>query len=83
MPESRERHAYPSNGAAECQTDKTREEPCHFMIMKTLTIQNKESILKAAQEKWQAACKRRPSRVTADVSTETKAGRLRRMHFKL
>ena len=43
----------------------------HHIIIKTLNIQNKERILKAAREKEQVAYKGRPIRNTPDFSMET------------
>jgi hypothetical protein len=47
-----------------------RNTPRHIII-KTLSIQNKESILKAAKEKRQVIYKGNPIRITADFSTQT------------
>jgi hypothetical protein len=50
--------------------DQERNTPRHIII-KTLSTQNKERILKAAKEKRQATYKNKPSRITADISTQT------------
>jgi predicted nucleic acid binding AN1-type Zn finger protein len=42
-----------------------------YIIIKTLNIQNKERILKAAKEKRQVTYKGKPIRITADFSTQT------------
>jgi hypothetical protein len=42
-----------------------------MFIVKTMGIQNKERILKAAREKHHVTCKGKPIRITADFSTET------------
>jgi hypothetical protein len=47
-----------------CQ-DHKRNIPRHIII-KTLSTQNKERILKAAKEKGQVTCKGKPIRITAD-----------------
>jgi hypothetical protein len=61
------------------QKDKIRKEPPHVIITaKTLGIQNKERILRAAREKCQVTYKGKPIRITADFSIETlKQGRHR------
>ena len=47
------------------------------IIIKTLNVQNKERILKAAREKDQVTYKGRPSRISQDFSMETfKASRV-------
>ncbi|KAL6035562.1 hypothetical protein STEG23_031936 [Scotinomys teguina] len=43
----------------------------HHIIIKTLNIQNKERILRAAKEKGQLTYKGRPIRITPDFSMET------------
>ena len=49
----------------------------YHIIIKTLNIQNKEKILRAAKEKGQVTYKGRPIRITPDFSLETmKVGRL-------
>jgi hypothetical protein len=45
------------------------------MVVKTLNIQNKERILKAAREKQEVTYKGKPIGITADFSTETLKGR--------
>jgi hypothetical protein len=45
--------------------------PPRPIIIKTLSIQNKEGILKAAKEKRQVTYKSKPIRVTADFSSQT------------
>jgi hypothetical protein len=53
------------------QKDKIRKEPPHVIITaKTLGIQNKERILRAAREKCQVTYKDKPIRITTDVSAE-------------
>jgi hypothetical protein len=49
--------------------DQKRKSPC-YIIIKTLNIQNKERILKAAREKGQVTYKGRPTRIKPDFSTE-------------
>ena len=41
------------------------------IIIKTLNLQNKERILRAAKKKAQVTCKGRPIRITTDFSMET------------
>jgi hypothetical protein len=56
---------------------------CHI-IVKILSIQNKERIRKAARENLQAIYKGKPIKVTADFSTETlKSGGHGIMYIKL
>ena len=50
--------------------DQKKKSPCHIII-KTLNIQNKERILRAAKEKDQVAFKGRQIRSTPDVTLET------------
>jgi hypothetical protein len=50
--------------------DSKRNTPRHIII-KTLSIQNKERTLKAAIEKRQNIYKGKPMRITADFSTQT------------
>jgi hypothetical protein len=50
--------------------DQKRNTPRHIII-KTLGIQNKERILKAAKEKRQVTYKGNPIRITTDFLTET------------
>jgi hypothetical protein len=52
-----------------CQNEK-RNTP-RDIIIKTLSTQNKESILKAAKEKRQVTNKGKPIRITANFSTQT------------
>ena len=47
--------------------DQKSKSSCHI-IMKTLNVQNKERIFKAAREKYQVTCKGKPIRVTPDFS---------------
>ena len=47
-----------------------RKSFCHIII-KTLNVQNKERILKAARGKGQITYKGRPIKITPDFSTET------------
>ena len=42
-----------------------------YVIIKTLNVQGKERILKAAREKGQVTYKGRPIRITPDFSTDT------------
>jgi hypothetical protein len=49
--------------------DQKRNTPRHIII-KTLSTQNKERILKAAKEKRQVTYKDKPIRITADFSTQ-------------
>ena len=42
-----------------------------YIIIKTMNIQNKERILRAAKGKGQVTCKGRPIRITPDFSMET------------
>jgi hypothetical protein len=49
---------------------KKRKNPRHIII-KTLSTQNKERILKATEEKRQVTYKDKPVRITADFSTQT------------
>jgi hypothetical protein len=49
---------------------KKRKNPRHIII-KTLSTQNKERILKATKEKRQITYKGKPTRITADFSTQT------------
>jgi hypothetical protein len=49
--------------------DQNRNTSRHIII-KTLNIQNKERILKAAKEKRQVTYKGKPIRITADFSTQ-------------
>jgi hypothetical protein len=51
-----------------------RKSSCHIII-KTLNVQSKERILKAAREKGQVTCKCRPMRITPDFSTGTMKAR--------
>ncbi|KAL6087923.1 hypothetical protein STEG23_014461 [Scotinomys teguina] len=54
----------------------------HHIIIKTLNIQNKERILRAAKEKGQLTYKGRPIRITPDFSMETlKARRYEHLIF--
>jgi hypothetical protein len=48
--------------------DQKRNTPRHI-IMKTLSTQNKETILKSAKEKRQGTHKGKPIRITADFPT--------------
>jgi hypothetical protein len=43
----------------------------HLIIVKTLSILNKEKVLKAAKDKHQVTSKGRPFRITASFSMET------------
>jgi hypothetical protein len=54
--------------------DQKRNSSCHIII-KTLTPQNKERILKAAREKGQVTYKCRLIRIIPDFSTETMKAR--------
>ena len=54
--------------------DCKRKFPQHI-IVKTLTIQNKEGIVKAEKEKGQVTYKGRPIRITPHFSTETMKAR--------
>jgi hypothetical protein len=49
--------------------DQKRKKPRHIII-KTLSTQNKERILKAAKEKRQVTYKGKPIRITADFSAQ-------------
>jgi hypothetical protein len=55
----------------EYQTYRTKKEtpPPRHIIIKTLSTQNKERILKAAKERRQVTYKGKPIRITADFST--------------
>jgi hypothetical protein len=55
--------------APNCQ-DKKRNIPRNIII-KTLSTQKKERILKAAKEKRQVTCNDKSIRITADFSTQT------------
>ena len=57
--------------------DQKRESP-HHIIIKTLNIQNKERILKAAREKDQVIYKGRPIRIKLDFSISMKNVKARR-----
>jgi hypothetical protein len=50
--------------------DQKRNTPRHIII-KTLSTQNKERILKAAKEKRQVTYKDKPIKITANFSTQT------------
>jgi len=50
--------------------DKKEKSSCHRKI-KTLSVQNKERILKAAKKKGQVTYKGRPIRITPECSKET------------
>jgi hypothetical protein len=52
------------------QEDQKRSSPYHIII-KTLGIQNKERIMKAARENSYVTCLCKLIRITADFSTET------------
>ena len=54
---------------------KKRKSFCHIII-KTLHIQNKGRILRAAKEKGQVTYKSRPIRITPDLSIETTKARM-------
>jgi hypothetical protein len=54
--------------------DQKRNTPTHIII-KTLSTQNKERILKSAKEKRQVTYKGKPIRITADFSTQTLTAR--------
>jgi hypothetical protein len=49
--------------------DQKRNTPRHIII-KTLSTQNKERILKAAKEKRQVTYKAKPIKITTDFSTQ-------------
>jgi hypothetical protein len=49
--------------------DQKRNTPRHIII-KTLSTQNKERILKAAKEKRQVTYKGKPIKITTDFSTQ-------------
>jgi translation initiation factor RLI1 len=60
--------------------DQKRNTPGHIII-KTLSAQNKERILKAAKEKKQVTYKGKPIRIIADFSTQTlNAGKVMERH---
>jgi hypothetical protein len=52
------------------QTDQNRTSPCHSII-KTISTENKERILKAVREKNQITYKGKPIKITTGFSTET------------
>jgi hypothetical protein len=50
---------------------RTKKKHPRHIIIKTLSIQNKERILQDAKEKTQVIYKGKPIRITADYSTQT------------
>jgi hypothetical protein len=54
--------------------DQNKTSPCHN-IVKTLSSQNKERLLKVARKKCQVTYKGKEKRITADFSKETLEGR--------
>jgi hypothetical protein len=57
-----------------------KEECSRYIIIKTISTQNKERILKAAKEKRQIKYKGKPIRVRADFSIQTKCKKLMGRH---
>jgi hypothetical protein len=56
----------------------TKIEPLHSILFKTTSTENKETIVEAVREKNQITYKGKPTKITADFSTETlKARRAR------
>jgi hypothetical protein len=67
----RERESPRCRKLAEHQTISVKKETPRHIIIKTLSTQNKEGILKAAKEKRQVTDKVRLITITADFSAQT------------
>ena len=72
LPQSKERYAYEDTRSLQNTKQTKPKKSPHHIIIKTLNIQNKERILRAAKEKDQVTYKGRPIRSTLDFSLETK-----------
>jgi hypothetical protein len=68
---SRKRESSRCRKLTEHQTIKTKINIPRHILIKTIRTENKERILKAAKEKRQVAYKGKPTRITADFSSQT------------